>query len=79
MGNDAKFFDEEQFSLERIAGDSWVIVARAGTTNQTLLNGTAVAGKARLRDGDVLSVGNEVRRISVLPLTVRIGPGESSR
>lgn len=79
VGNDAKFFDEEQFSLERIAGDSWVIVARAGTTNQTLLNGTAVAGKARLRDGDVLSVGNEVRRISVLPLTVRIGPGESSR
>jgi serine/threonine protein kinase len=73
FGEDARYADDLQFTLERDTTGGWAVLPRAGTTNETLLNGKAITGQSSLKDGDVLSVGREAKGVSKLPLTVRIG------
>jgi hypothetical protein len=70
FGDDFAVWDTEQCTLERGNHGGWQIVPRAGTTNETLLNGTAITTPQPLREGDVIAVGRESKGIAKLPLTV---------
>ncbi|MDF1501711.1 protein kinase [Roseisolibacter sp. H3M3-2] len=71
FGDDAEFWDPRQMVLERLADGRWQVAPLPGTTNETLLNGEALAAPRALRDGDVLAVGRQAKGIAKLPLTVR--------
>jgi hypothetical protein len=71
FGADAEFWDERQCVLERGAGGQWTVKPAGTTTNQTLVNGRALTGPHPLKVGDQIAVGNEARKVSKLPLTVR--------
>jgi hypothetical protein len=72
FGEDARFMDSvRQFALERRA-DGWWVVPNTGATNETLLNGKALAAPARLAEGDVLGVGREAKGIVKLPIQVSV-------
>jgi hypothetical protein len=51
----------------------WLVVPRPATTNETLLNGEAIAARTPIKDGDILAVGREAKGIVKLPLTIRVG------
>ncbi|MCW3796515.1 protein kinase [Sphingomonas sp. BN140010] len=70
FGADGDFWDEGQCVLERGAGGQWFVRPGAAATNQTLLNGRALTTPRPLRAGDQIAVGNEVKNIAKLPLTV---------
>jgi DNA-binding MarR family transcriptional regulator len=60
-GCDLSLEDDEEVSrlhavLERI-GQDWVLVDDGLSRNGTYVNGTRISGRTRLRDGDVLRVG----------------------
>jgi eukaryotic-like serine/threonine-protein kinase len=69
LGSGAQFWDARQFEVER-QGAAWVVLPNLGLTNQTLLNGRKVKGATVLKDGDVLAVGSEERKIVKLALKV---------
>ncbi len=72
-GDDAKFLDVHQYTVSREDGQ-WLLVPRAGTTNQTLLNETPVESPTPLQRGDEVAVG-KVREQGVvkrLPLRVEL-------
>ena len=71
FGADAEFWDEGQCVLERGAGGQWFVRPGAAATNQTLLNGRALTAPQPLRSGDQIAVGNEMKKVAKLPLTVR--------
>lgn len=71
FGEDSAFWDTEQCVLERGPDGVWQIVPRAGTTNETLLNGEPIAAARPLHEGDVIAVGRAAKGIAKLPLTVR--------
>lgn len=73
FGDDFTYWDTEQCTLERRGDGVWQLVPRAGTTNETLLNGRALTAAEPLHAGDVLAVGREAKGIAKLPLTVRPG------
>ena len=73
FGEDFNVWDTEQFTVEKGADGAWQVVPRAGTTNDTLLNGEAITDPRPLREGDVLAVGRAEKGIAKLPLTVRAG------
>ena len=70
FGDDFAVWDAEQCALERGNDGTWLIVPKAGTTNETLLNGAAITAPQPLREGDVIAVGREAKGIAKLPLTV---------
>jgi serine/threonine protein kinase len=72
FGEEAKFFDNVQFVLDRGPDGQWVVEPNQDAKNQTMLNGKAVVEPTPLGDGDVLAVGREAKGITKLPLTVRI-------
>ncbi|HEX8319189.1 protein kinase domain-containing protein [Longimicrobium sp.] len=71
FGDDFAVWDTEQCTLDRGNDGAWQIVPKAGTTNETLLNGAAITAPQPLREGDVIAVGREAKGIAKLPLTVR--------
>ncbi|HEX2201870.1 MAG TPA: protein kinase [Longimicrobium sp.] len=71
FGDDYAVWDTEQCTLERGPDGTWVIVPKAGTTNETLLNGEALTAPRPLREGDVIAVGRAAKGIAKLPLTAR--------
>jgi serine/threonine protein kinase len=71
FGPDAEFWDNRQCVLERSAARQWIVSPVPGTTNETLLNGEALAAPRALRQGDVLAVGRQAKGIIKLPLSVR--------
>ena len=71
FGEDAQFWSEPQFSLER-SSTCWIVTHDTNAQNETLLNGKAVAETETIKNGDVLSVGRESKGIIKLPLTVRV-------
>jgi hypothetical protein len=71
LGADAEFWDERQCVLERNAGGQWTVRPSGSTTNQTLINGRALAAPYLLRVGDQIAVGNEAKKVAKLPLSVR--------
>ncbi len=72
FGEDAKFWSEPQFTLEKTDA-GWSVSHHARAKHETLLNGKAVTGSQPVTDGDQLAVGNEAKEIVRLPLKVRIG------
>jgi hypothetical protein len=60
-----------QFALER-REDGWWVIPITRATNETLLNGRALAAATRLSSGDVLGIGREAKGIIKLPIQVRI-------
>jgi hypothetical protein len=75
LGADAQYMhDTRQFTLVPDEGtNGWLLEPNTAAKNQTVLNGKAVASIIKLNDGDVIGVGNEVKKIVKLPLTVRLG------
>ena len=71
FGEDFNVWDTEQCTLERGPDGTWQIVPKAGTTNETLLNGETLTGPRPLREGDVIAVGRAAKGIARLPLTAR--------
>ena len=71
FGADAEFLDARQFVLERSTDRQWRVSPLAGTPNETLVNGEAVVAPRILKDGDVIAVGRQAKKIAKLPLTVR--------
>lgn len=71
FGADSAFWDDRQCVLERREGQPWVVSPIAGTTNETLVNGVALAAPRVLSGGDVLAVGRQAKGIAKLPFTVR--------
>jgi len=69
FGEDAKYADDLQFTLERRDGHWWIVPHI--TKNLTLLNATEVSSAKQLRDGDQLAIGSrsDINR-RVLPLTL---------
>ena len=58
LGDKAKYYAQsEQFILER-EGDKWAIIEVPSTPNITELNGTPLAGRVLLNDGDIVSLGS---------------------
>jgi len=71
FGEDAQFWSEPQFTLEK-TDVGWSVIHHPGAKNETILNGKAVTGSQPLADGDVLAVGRESKGIVKLPLNVKI-------
>jgi len=71
FGDDFNVWDAEQCVVERGADGTWLLVPVAGTTNETLLNGQAVAAPQPLAEGDVIAVGRAAKGIAKLPLIAR--------
>ncbi len=71
FGEDAQFWSEPQFSLEKV-GDGWMVTHDSNAKNETMLNGKAVTGSQPVADGDQLAVGREAKGIVKLPLQVKI-------
>jgi hypothetical protein len=72
LGEDAKYFEQQQCRLERMIHGGWALVPHAGTKNETLLNGRAVTERVTLKSGDVLAVGREAKGVCKPPLTIRL-------
>jgi serine/threonine protein kinase len=72
FGDDAMFFADEQFVLERGGDGSWSVVPRPDAPNETMLNGKKITARTALCSGDVLGVGREAKGIVKMPLVVRI-------
>jgi eukaryotic-like serine/threonine-protein kinase len=70
LGADAIYWDAPQCVIERGPDGTWRVTARAGTANETLLNGEIVTESQPLHQGDVLAVGRKATGISKLPLTI---------
>jgi len=73
FGDDSRYSDDLQFTLEMESPCNWMVVPRPTTTNETLLNGKAIMERTFIKDGDILAVGREAKGIVKLPLTIRIG------
>jgi len=71
FGADGEFWDNRQCVLERGVGRQWVVSPVAGTTNETLLNGTTLTAPRALRHGDLIAVGRAEKGVIKMPLTAR--------
>ncbi|PZM15297.1 protein kinase domain-containing protein [Rhizobium tubonense] len=71
FGSDREFWDDRQCVLERTAGGQWTISPMAGTTNETLVNGSTLMAARPLNEGDQIAVGRQAKGIVKMPLTVR--------
>jgi len=72
FGEDARFLDSRQFTLERNAGNQWQIVPNLATANDTLLNGKTITAPQLLKTGDTIAVGRAAKGIAKLPLKVQL-------
>ena len=70
LGADAQYWDAPQCVVERGPEGTWRVTPRAGTANETLLNGEVVTASQPLHQGDVLAVGRKAKGIVKLPLTI---------
>jgi serine/threonine protein kinase len=71
FGPDSEFWDNRQCVLERQSERQWILSPVAGTTNETLVNGTALTAPRPLRQGDRIAVGRQTKGILKMPLTAR--------
>ena len=69
FGDDSKFWDDEQFKLEKSDGE-WKLIPNASATNKTMIDGKAVTGPTVLKTGMKIAVGNPDKNIEKLPLMV---------
>ena len=72
FGEDARFLDAWQFTLERNGADNWVINPNPDTANETLLNGNLITERSPLRTGDIIAVGRAAKGIVKLPMKVQL-------
>jgi eukaryotic-like serine/threonine-protein kinase len=72
FGEDARFADALQYTVERDESGSWRVVPNTAAPNETLMNGKAIRTATSVSEGDVVAVGREAKGIVKLPLTVRI-------
>ncbi|HXG72077.1 MAG TPA: protein kinase [Gemmatimonadaceae bacterium] len=70
FGPEAEFWDARQFVLDRGPDRHWQVSPIAGTPNETLINGEAVSAPRALKEGDVIAVGRQAKKIAKLPLTI---------
>ena len=71
FGPDGEFWDHRQCVLERDAKRQWIVSPVAGTANETLVNGEALAAPRVLRHGDLIAVGRQAKGVVKMPLAVR--------
>lgn len=71
FGNEARFADPHQFTLENRESEWWLIPQNP-TTNHTLYNGTPTTAPTRVDSGGVIAIGGRASGKAVLPLTIDI-------
>lgn len=71
FGEDSRFWDAEQLTLEPKNGRWWAL-PKMGAPNETMLNGKAITAPTPLKTGDVLAVGREAKGVMKLPLTIQL-------
>lgn len=72
MGDDSRFVDKKQFTLEK-RSDGWTIIPNTSAKNETILNGKAITEDTVLASDDVIGIGRESKGIVKLPMKVQIG------
>lgn len=78
LGDDSKFWDDDQFKIEKNKDGTWSLIPNLSAPNKTMINGVAVNSATQLKQGMTISVGNPVKKIEKLPLTVKQGVAEAS-
>jgi serine/threonine protein kinase len=71
LGEDAKYADAHQFTLER-RGFEWWLTPQSGTVNYTFLNGNPVLIPVKLGDADLIELGSRTSGKRGMSLTVSI-------
>ena len=71
FGEDAKYADDLQFTIERRDGHWWIVPPPHATKNHTMFNKTEISSPKQLSNGDQIAIGSrsDIAR-SVLPLTL---------
>ena len=70
LGDDSKFWDSEQFNLQKDKDGTWMLITNPNAPNKTIVNGQAVTSPVKLKQNMVISVGNPIKKIEKLPITV---------
>lgn len=68
--SDAQYLSDPQFRLRK-ASHGWVIEHVEGAVNETLVDGSKLAGQVAVRDGMRVSVGNSAKGIEKFALTLK--------
>lgn len=71
LGKDAMYFDEPQFTLAKEEA-GWFVVPNSSAKNATFLNDKPITTRTRLKDGDLLAIGNKETMVTKLPMRVCI-------
>ena len=71
LGEGSKYSNRRQFIVRR-RDKNWYIEPLPDTTHQTLLNDKAVIKRSEISNGDVISIGDEAKNVSVFPMKVEI-------
>ena len=70
---DAQYVGENQFKLYRDpSAKQWMIAHDPSATNETIVNGSKLAGPMLVTDGIRVSVGNSSKGIEKFPLTINV-------
>lgn len=70
FGEDSKFWDRDQFKLEKTPENTWKLIPNPGAVNKTMIDGVVVTSPVILKKGMRVAVGNPAKKVEKLPLTV---------
>jgi hypothetical protein len=70
LGDDSKFWDTNQFKLEKNKDNTWNLIPNINAINKTMINHREVTGPTIVRKGMIISVGNPKTGVEKLPLVV---------
>lgn len=73
FGPNSQYAAEHQFVLDKTE-DGWFVEPVPGTPNDTMFNGTLLAGRTELTDGDKVGVGRAASKRTVFELIVAFNP-----
>lgn len=71
FGEDYKFWDENQLTLQKQSDGTWRILPNVNAKNKTMINGKEAMNNTTLSSGMRISVGNPDKKIEKLPITVK--------
>ncbi len=72
FGPEADYCEGDQFTLDRSHDGQWYVTPTPGTRNETLLNGRRIRAETVVKDGDILAVGNEGKKVIKIPLKIQL-------
>lgn len=70
LGDDYKFWDENQFRIEKSPDNTWKLIPNPQAKNKTMIDGKAITSPTQITKGMRIAVGNPEKGVEKLPLTV---------